>query len=118
MTGGSPRGLSPMSVEIKQLQTVKKFYFLEYFYVLLQSVEKYSSLDQVFNSFKRLKQEHRLGESKYKRLTADSEDLSPARLNRYRYTFEQVIEEAKEYDLISEDSDHQLHLAENGRRLL
>ena len=44
----------------KPLQSVKKFYFLEYFYVLLKSIEKYSDREQVFNSFKILKQEHRL----------------------------------------------------------
>lgn len=100
------------------LQSAKKFYFLEYFYVLLRSVEKYTDEDQAFNSFKTLKQQHRLGESKYKRLTSENENLSKVQLDRFRYTFEQVIEESKEYELLSEDDIGKLHLTENGKNLL
>jgi len=88
-----------MKLKLK-LQSVKKFYFLEYFYVLLKSVEKYSEKKQIFDSFKILKQKYQLGESKYKRLIADSETLTKPQLNRYLYTFEQVIDESKEYNLI------------------
>lgn len=100
------------------LQSVKKFYFLEYFYVLLKSVERYSDKEQVFNSFKILKQEHRLGESKYKKLTSDNEIPTKAQLNRYLYTFDQVITEAKEYELINGENGGKLSLTEKGRELL
>lgn len=102
----------------KSIQSVKKFYFLEYFYVLLKSIEKYSDREQIFESFKTLKQEYRLGESKYKILTADPGQLSKVQRDRYRYTFEQVIDETKEYELISEDESGNLFLKEQGREIL
>ncbi len=85
----------------KAQSTVKKFYFLDYYYVLLRSVEKFSSEEAIFNHFKVLKQKHRLGESKYKRITADSEELSRPQLNRYYYTFQQVLDEAEQHHLVS-----------------
>ena len=106
-----------MKLKLK-LQSVKKFYFLEYFYVLLKSVEKYSEKKQIFDSFKILKQKYQLGESKYKRLIADSETLTKPQLNRYLYTFEQVIDESKEYNLIVEDKNSDLHLTDEGQRLI
>jgi hypothetical protein len=98
------------------LQSVRKFYFLEYFYVLLKSVEKYSDKEHVFDSFKSLKQTKRLGESKYKRLTSE-EPLSKAQLGRYRFTFEQVMDEAKEYRLINEEGSL-LRLTDEGTKLI
>ncbi|HKZ42616.1 MAG TPA: hypothetical protein VJ044_16755 [Candidatus Hodarchaeales archaeon] len=103
---------------IKPIHSVKKFYFLEYFYVLLSSIEKYADKEQVFDSFKILKQQHRLGESKYKTLSSDSENLSKAQVNRYRYTFQQVIDEAKEYELLDADSEGNLTLTDEGKALL
>ena len=102
----------------KPIHSVKKFYFLEYFYVLLNSVEKYTDKEQVFDYFKILKQEHHLGESKYKTLSSDGENLSKTQVDRYRYTFQQVIDEARDYDLIGEGSDSNLKLTEEGKTLL
>lgn len=78
---------------------VKKFYFLEYFYVLLESVQTYSSQERVFAHFLTLKQAHQLGLSKYKKLTAD-DPASPVRMQRYKYTFQQVVNEAVECKLV------------------
>lgn len=105
------------NVSSKPLQSVKRFYLLEYFYVLLKSIAKYSDKEMIFDSFKILKQEHRLGESKYKKLTSDTGNLSKVQLDRYRYTFKQVIDESKEYGLINED-DGILSLTNEGRVLL
>jgi len=102
----------------KPLHSVKRFYFLEYFYVLLKSIEKYADKEQVFNSFKILKREHRLGESKYKTPALDSENLSKLQLDRYRYTFGQVIDESKEYELIVEDNNNNFSLTDEGKILL
>ena len=107
-----------MSASKPPLHTVKKFYFLEYFHVLLQSVERYSERESVFNSFRTLKQEHRLGESKYKTLSLDSNNLTAVQLNRYRFTFDQVIDETKGFDLITEDRKLDLYLTEQGKKLL
>lgn len=104
--------------EKKPLQSVRKFYFLDYFYILLRSVEKESSQYDVFSSFKMLKQQHRLGESKYKRLTADGEVLTPTQQQRYHYTFRQVVDESREYRLVSQGEDGALRLTEQGQHLL
>ncbi|MEI7636575.1 MAG: hypothetical protein WCJ37_04665 [Syntrophus sp. (in: bacteria)] len=103
----------------KPISSVKRFYFLEYFYVLLKSIEKYAQKELVFDSFKILKHKHRLGESKYKTLASDVENPSRAQLNRYRYTFGQVIDEAIEYDLVNYSNDRsELRLTEKGAVLL
>ncbi len=107
-----------MKTTRKPLHSVKRFYFLEYFYVLLRSVEKYAEKEQVFNSFKILKRQYRLGESKYKTPALDGENLSKLQLDRYRYTFGEVIDESKEYDLIKEDDKQKLVLTDEGRKLL
>ena len=96
--------------------SVRRFYFLEYFYILLESVSRYRDREQVFNSFKLLKQQRRLGESKFRRVTADPENLTPKQLGRYKYTFDQVVDEAKEYKLVSEDGNR-LSLTPSGVQL-
>lgn len=107
-----------MKTTHKPLHSVKRFYFLEYFYVLLRSVERYAEKEQVFNAFKILKRQYRLGESKYKTPAVDGENLSKLQLDRYRYTFGEVIDESKEYDLIEEDDKQKLVLTDEGRKLL
>jgi len=87
----------------------RKFYFLDYFFIFLSSVEKNIIQDEVFSAFKILKQEYRLGESKYKTLHQQG---------RYRYTFNKVMDECKEYGLLIEKEDHTIHLTEEGKRLL
>ncbi len=83
-----------------KLGAVKKFYLLDYFYVLLASIKMYSIESEVFEEFKKLKQEFNLGESKYKKIQTESEKLSEPQLKRYKYTFYQVVAEAIEYKLI------------------
>lgn len=104
--------------QAKPIHSVRKFYFLEYFYILLKSVEKYKEKDKIFDSFKALKKQHRLGESKYRPLVVEDENLSKTQLDRYRYTFEQVIDEAKDYGLVREPALSKLALGEQGRALL
>ena len=98
--------------------SVRRFYALEYFYILLRSVERSSDNAHVFKAFVIMKQEHRLGESKFQRLSDNSPEMTPGRESRYRYTFRQVIEEAKLYLLISESEDNCLALLNDGRSLL
>ena len=94
-------------------QVAKKFYFLEYFYVLLKGVQQSSNPQRVFDQFLSLKEEHQLGESRYKRLTTD-EDKSNNRMVRYKYTFDQVLSESEEYQLIQVDKEN-IYLTKNGR---
>ena len=80
---------------------VKKFYLLEYFLILLRSVESYADQDDIFESFKMLKKEYQLGESKYKKISNEEEDKPTKSQNvKFRYTFEQVLHEAINYNLI------------------
>ncbi|GBD95944.1 hypothetical protein BMS3Abin06_00824 [bacterium BMS3Abin06] len=95
----------------------RKFYFLDYFFIFLSSVEKNIVQDDVFNAFKILKQEYRLGESKYKKLE-EVENPTPHQQRRYRYTFNKVMDECKEYGLLIEGTDNTIHLTEEGKRLL
>ncbi|WP_299824842.1 hypothetical protein [uncultured Pontibacter sp.] len=96
----------------------KKFYLLEYFYIVLKSFDKYSSKTQAFEEFRVLKDKFQLGESKYKKLTLDeSISFSPQQLNRYHYTFDQVLIEAINYDLIRETKSHYT-ISEKGRYAL
>lgn len=81
--------------------SVKKFYFLEYFYVLLKSVQSYSNRQRIFEQFLALKQEYQLGLSKYKKLTTD-DPASPKRMGKYKYTFDQVMTETLEYRLVED----------------
>jgi hypothetical protein len=102
----------------KPIHSPRRFYFLDYFYILLKSIQKYKDKDSIFESFKILKKQHRLGESKYKPLVVEDENLTKTQLDRYRYTFEQVIEESKDYKLLREPSSGQLFLGEQGKKLL
>jgi len=99
------------------LQSVKKFYFLEYFYVLLKSIEKHTNKKDAFESFKKLKHEYKLGESKYKKLSVEPNNLTRVQLNRYKYTFNQVIEESKEYGLLSVHEET-LKINDEGKNLI
>ncbi|NQT60358.1 MAG: hypothetical protein HQ557_15365 [Bacteroidetes bacterium] len=95
----------------------RKFYFLDYFFIFLSSVEKNINQDDVFNAFKVLKQEYRLGESKYKKLE-EVENPTVRQQQRYRYTFNKVMDECKEYGLLVEEKDKTIHMTEEGKRLL
>lgn len=99
-------------------QLIKKFYFLDYFLILFQSIDSYDDKEDVFTNFKILKNKERLGESKYlKLLKEEEEDLSENQVKRYRYTFDQVIIEAINYNLIKDDRN-KLHLTESGKKCL
>lgn len=109
---GKPAKLTP-------IQSVKKYYFLDYIYILLDSVSTQSKWQDIVLSFLRLKRRYRLGESKYRKLTVDTEDVTNGRIRRYIYTFEQVLDEASEYGLITSDDDEEtLSITELGNRLL
>lgn len=86
-------------------QMVRKFYFLDYIFILLQSCKSYDRDEDIFVNFKNLKEKERLGESKYKKLTIDQSSLSYKQFQRYYYTYEQVIIEAVSYELIKQNKD-------------
>ncbi|MBU2929277.1 hypothetical protein [Winogradskyella psychrotolerans] len=99
-------------------QGVKKFYFLDYFLILLQSCNISDDPQKIFTVFKTLKEKERLGESKYKKLIIDdSEELSDSQVARYKYTFKQVISESLSCGLLNE-KEHLLSLTKKGRNTL
>jgi hypothetical protein len=99
-------------------QSLKKFYFFEYFYILLDVVDKYAEMSKIFEEFKKLKRHYLLGESKYKKLGAENDNSE-----RYRYTVEQILQESLAYEIIEErgrksNVERNLELTERGRQLL
>ncbi|HBB33166.1 MAG TPA: hypothetical protein DDZ80_01385 [Cyanobacteria bacterium UBA8803] len=97
-------------------QAPRKFYFLEYFYILLKGVSTSNQAEKIFDYFLELKHQYRLGESKYKKLTEDSHE-STNQMARYRYTFDQVVSEATDYKLISINNG-EIELTSEGRDAL
>ena len=103
--------------DIYSVQSVKRFYFLDYFFILLDSINRHHKSSDAFLSFLELKKRYRLGESKYKKLTVEKEDFTDKKISRYLYTFGQVIDEAIEYGLVQEKEDV-FHLTQKGTELL
>ncbi len=101
----------------KPISSVRKFYLLEYFFVLLKSIERSSDKDQIFEHFKALKYEYQLGESKYKKITIEPEKLSKNQIVKYRYTFRKVLEESIEYGLVKEENEN-IFLLSKGKNII
>jgi hypothetical protein len=97
---------------------IRKFYFLEYFYILLFSINKYEEPSATFECFKTMKEKYQLGESKY-RLSAKIQNLEGKLENRYKYTFNQVLEEAISYELTFPPKEQKTYqLTSRGKKLL
>ncbi|MDB5130844.1 MAG: hypothetical protein JWR02_593 [Mucilaginibacter sp.] len=100
-----------------KLSEVKKFYFFEYFYILLKSVQKFEEKERIFFHFQNLKEALNLGDSKYKRIGSISDIITDKQLLRYRYTFQQVVDESLSLNLINFD-DGNFILTEKGKSIL
>jgi len=98
------------------LSEVKKFYFFDYFYILLKAVAKSDSSSRVFVNFQNLKESLNLGESKYKKIGVISDTVSDSMFNRYWYTFNEVVEESEALGLITRGLNYKL--TEKGTLLL
>ena len=95
---------------------VKKFYFLEYFYIALKSVKSKNNDIERLRYFKTIKNKFQLGESKYKKLKFEKEEQEKTGVfARYKYTFNQVIHECKLYNLIKEENG-KLYLTRSGEK--
>lgn len=80
---------------------VKKFYFLDYFYILLKSSKSNSIQSDILQEFILLKNQLLLGESKYRKLTGDDKTLTKNQMVKFVYTFHQVLSESIDYNLVS-----------------
>ena len=99
MTEGTT-GVNQQSSTGYSIHSVKRFYFLDYFYIVLESINRFQKLEEIFMSFLALKRRYRLGESKYKKLTTDYDNITDEKMRRYLYTFYQVTDESREYGLV------------------
>lgn len=107
-----------MAIVLKSnLTSVKKFYFLEYFYILLKCISLYSDEKKIFNMFLDLKEQFHLGESRYKKITKDNENITNTKTIRYFYTFSQVVDEAIAYDIIQK-KNYKYYIKKKGSELI
>lgn len=106
-----------MSVVESKVTSVKKFYFLEYFYILLKSVQTFSEVESIFSLFLFHKDQFQLGESKYRKINLPDEEPTSKKLMRYQYTFNEVVEEAEMYGLLKK-SGNNYYLTSEGDDLI
>lgn len=106
--------------EVSPLQpqlTPRKFYFIEYFYILLSCLKSAESVDKAFDNFRLRKEELGLGESKFRTRVQKKSQLTSRQLERYRYTFNQVLDEARDYGLVRDANAHYV-LSNDGEELI
>ncbi|MBP9888597.1 MAG: hypothetical protein KBF93_20050 [Leptospiraceae bacterium] len=101
----------------KNLTAIHKFYFLEYFDILLKSIQFSREPNIAFTHFIGLKDKKKLGESRYKKNVQATESMSNLTLHHYWYTFQEVIEESAFLGLIEKDRSI-LKLTSLGNKLL
>lgn len=102
----------------QSLYTPRKFYFIEYFYIFLTSVQRARSDERAFEDFRELKEERGLGESKFRRQPKQKENPTPRQLERFRYTFNQVAEESRDYELVVRLESGAWEITTQGKELL
>lgn len=100
------------------LYTPRKFYFVEYFYIFLLSVQRTRTNERAFEDFRELKEERGLGESKFRKQAKPNESPTPRQLERFRYTFSQVAEESRDYGLVSKLDNGSWGITADGKQLL
>jgi len=105
-----------MTIDSK-LGSIKKFYFFDYFYIFLKSVSIYNERQKIFDNFKVLKDEHKLAESRFKKFVSIDREVAGVKLVRYKYTFNEVLEESLLYKLINVEND-KISLTEKGDLIL
>ncbi len=101
----------------KRITAIKKFYFLEYFDILLKSIN-FSPIEELsFSYFIELKDKKKLGESRYKKINPTGEALSSLSLHHYKYTFLEVVDESRFLKLIIKEKNN-YYLTPLGTKLL
>lgn len=88
--------------EFQKLTSVRKFYFLEYYYIFLKGIEQSSEEKEVFEYFKKLKEKYHLGNSRYKKNIFNNSDINISKKeSSYKYTFQEVSIESITLNLIT-----------------
>ncbi len=102
------------------LQYAKRFYFIEYYALLLEAIYKYSIISQAQTEFIYQKNSHYLGLSRYRKISSNIEDGTLLKSkDQYEYTFSQVLLECKNFNLVQEDKlTKTILLTEDGYKLL
>ncbi len=109
-----------MSEDSTVLQYAKRFYFIEYYALLLEAINKYSIVTQAQTEFIYQKNSHYLGLSRYRKISSNIEDGTLLKSkDQYEYTFSQVLLECKNFNLVEEDKQTKtLLLTTDGSKLL
>lgn len=109
-----------MSEDLIVLQYAKRFYFIEYYALLLEAINKYSIVAQAQTEFIYQKNSHYLGLSRYRKISSNIEDGTLLKSkDQYEYTFSQVLLECKNFNLVQEDKQTKtLLLTIDGSKLL
>lgn len=87
-------------VRNKKIVAIRKFYFLEYFDILLKSVEYSPNENLAFSVFIKFKDKNKLGESKYKKSHHSTDYSSTKTITHLKYTFDEVVDESIDLGLV------------------
>lgn len=111
--------------ETNTLQYAKRFYFIEYYALLLESVEKCSNTKSAQKEFKDLKNKYYLGLSRYRKISINTDDNNnyetkeDSKPDKFEYTFSQVLLECRTFNLVSENKERkELTLTDDGAKLI
>lgn len=109
-----------MNSEATILQYAKRFYFIEYYALLLGAIDKFSALSQAQTEFIYQKNLNYLGLSRYRKISTNvDEGVLIKSKDQYEYTFSQVLLECKNFNLLYEDKDtKKITLTDDGMKLL
>lgn len=109
-----------MTEDLIVLQYAKRFYFIEYYALLLGAINKYSIVSQAQKEFIYQKNSHYLGLSRYRKISSNNEDGTLLKSkDKYEYTFSQVLLECKNFNLVEENKQlKNLSLTIDGEKLL
>ncbi|MDX2173608.1 MAG: hypothetical protein SFY56_10825 [Bacteroidota bacterium] len=101
----------------KKIVAIRKFYFLEYFDILLKSFEYSTIPETAIDMFIVLKDKKQLGESKYKKNHNTTDYSSIHTIKHLTYTFDEVLSESLDLKLV-EKKGKEINISPLGNKLL
>ena len=109
-----------MEKETTGLLYAKRFYFIEYYALLLEAIDKFALIAQAQREFIKQKNSNFLGLSRYRKISTNVEDGTLLKSkDQYEYTFSQVLLECKNFNLLQENKEtKEILLTDDGQKLL
>ena len=109
-----------MKKETATLLNAKRFYFIEYYALLLEAIDKFALVTQAQRDFIKQKNSNFLGLSRYRKISTNVEDGTLLKSkDQYEYTFSQVLLECKDFSLVAENKEtKEFLLTDDGQKLL